>query len=229
VRILHRACAVLLSSLALTACSSGGGDENPDARLESAAEQINAAEAIEFSLETDELPGGVAGVLSVQGRGDDSPSFEGDARVSAAGATLPAEVIVVDGQMWIKTGLTPEFLKVDPGRYGIPDPARIIGAGDDSAVALLTSAEDVESGEQVREGKKVLTTITGTLPGADVAALLPTADADGAFTAKFHLTEEDALNDVVITGPFYDGYDDVTYTLQITALDSPVDIAPPSK
>lgn len=229
-RTLLRTLAVLLlGTLALGACTSGGDDRDPEARLQAAADEINAAEAIEFSIETDELPKGVSGVLSVQGQGDDSPSFEGEAEVSAAGSTLPAEVVVVDGQMWIKTGLTPDFLEVDPGRFGIPDPAQLIGSGEDSAVSLLTSAEDVESGDQVREGKQVLTTITGTIDGEDVARLLPTADPDGSFEAKFHLTEDDALNDLVISGPFYDGEDDVTYTMQLSAMDSAIDVTPPSE
>lgn len=222
----------LAAAVLLSACSSQDTDQpdaDPAARLQAAADTITAAPAIEFSLATDRLPSGVTGLLSVKGEGNDSPAFRGEARVSAGGAALPAEVVAVDGQLWAKTGFSSEFLTIDPAQLGVPDPAQLVGSGDDSAVSLLTSATDLEEGDEVRDGRDVLTTITGTIPGADVARLLTTADESGDFAAEFRLTEDDVLRDVVVSGPFYAGSDDVTYTLTITALDSPVEITAPKR
>ncbi|WP_166376023.1 LppX_LprAFG lipoprotein [Aeromicrobium phragmitis] len=222
----------LAAALVLTACSSEDTDQpdtDPSARLQAAADTITAAPAIEFSLATEQLPSGVTGLLSVKGQGNDSPAFQGEARVSAGGTALPAEVVAVDGQLWVKTGFSSEFLTVNPEQLGVPDPAQLVGSGEDSAVSLLTSATDLDEGDEVRDGRDVLTTITGTIPGADVARLLTTADENGDFEAEFRLTEDDVLRDVVVTGPFYAGSDDVTYTLTITALDSPVEITAPTR
>ncbi len=216
----------------LAACSSQDTERTepgPSARLQSAADAIAAAPAIEFSLATDQLPAGVSGLLSVKGRGNDSPAFQGEARISAAGTALPAEVVAVDSQLWVKTGFSSDFLTIDPTELGVPDPAQLVGSGDDSAVSLLNSATGLEEGDKVRDGRDVLTTITGTIPGADIARLLTTADEDGEFGAEFRLTDEDVLHDVVVTGPFYAGTDDVTYTLTISPLDSPVEITAPKR
>ncbi|WP_185973009.1 LppX_LprAFG lipoprotein [Aeromicrobium piscarium] len=221
--------AALVAALVLTACTSDEGSSgDPEERLDAAAARLQDAPAIDFSIGTDELPRGVTGLLSVKGHGDTSPAFEGEARVVAGGTTLPADVIATDGKLWVKTGLSSEFLSIDPAQFGIPDPAQLV-SGEDGVLSLLTSATDLEEGEDVRDGRDVLTTITGSLAGADVARLLPTADESGTFEVEFRLNQDDELTDAVVTGPFYAGEDDVAYTLTITALDEPVEITEPAR
>ena len=66
----------------------------------------------------------------------------------------------------------------------------------------------------MRDGKEVLTTYTGTVPGDGGrrgASRAPTRQA--TFDATFTLTDDDRLDKAVLTGPFYPDADDVTYTI----------------
>ncbi|OUZ08365.1 hypothetical protein BHE97_14230 [Aeromicrobium sp. PE09-221] len=221
--------AVVITAVLMSACTSDDSSPgDPEGRVDAAVASLREAPAIDFSIATDELPRGVTGLLSIKGKGDMTPAFEGEARVAAGGTTLPAEVIAMDGELWVKTGLSSEFLSIDPTQFGIPDPAQLV-SGEDGALSLLTSATDLEEGEDVRDGRDVLTTITGTIDGARVAALLPTADESGTFEVEYRLNQDDELTDAVITGPFYTDKDDVAYTLKIAALDEPVQITEPAR
>ncbi|MDQ3664672.1 MAG: hypothetical protein M3353_08460, partial [Actinomycetota bacterium] len=83
------------------------------------------------------------------------------------------------------------------------------------------------SGEQSRDGEDVLTTIDGSLPGEVVESLIPSADPAAGFDVTYRLDGDDDLRGASITGPFYPGGGDVTYDLEVTASDEPVDIALP--
>ena len=76
-------------------------------------------------------------------------------------------------------------------------------------------------GRQVRDGKDVLTTITGHHPGHVGRAILPSADTQRTFTVTYRLTDDNELRDASLTGPFYAGVADVTYTVELTTSDAP--------
>lgn len=143
------------------------------------------------------------------------------------GASIGAEVIAVDGKVWAKTGFSPMWAPLDPSSLGAPDPADLVGKDSDSGLgSLLGATEDVEAGDKSRDGKDVLTEITGTLPGDRIKDLIPTADEQADFDVTYRLTDDDELHDATITGPFY-GDDDVTYTLTLDPRDEPADISAP--
>ncbi len=219
---------LLSSALLMTACTGDDSDSAPaDERLDAAATALAEATSLEISLSTKALPSGVTGLLSATGVGDHSPAFSGDVQVVAGGATIGAEVIAVDGKVWAKTGFSPVWAPLDPQTFGAPDPAALVGADVDSGLAgLLGATEDVKLGNRSRDGDEVLTQITGTLPGEEVAALIPTADKNSDFAITYRLTDDDELHDAKVKGPFY-GDDDVTYTLTIEPSDDAVSIEAP--
>lgn len=219
-------------TLTLTACTGGddgGGDEtDTDAlagRLASAQKTLDAAETIELSLATKELPNGVTGLLSAEGAGNHSPAFQGTVTVVTGGASLDADVIATGGSVWAKTGFSPAFLTIDPATLKAPDPASLFVAGK-GVSGLLPATEDLEDGGEKRDGSDVLSTITGTLEGGDVQALIPSADVDGSFDVEWRLDDDDVLRDATVKGPFYDD-SDVTYTLKVSTSDEPVQITKP--
>lgn len=223
--------AALLVSFLLTACT--GEDEAPtkDAgqRLEAAAAALATAEALDISLTTKELPQGQQGLLSAKGTGNHTPAFTGDVEVVTGGVTIGAEVIATEGKVWAKTGLSPGFLELDPATLGAPDPAALVGTSADTGLGgLLGATEGVKTGGRSRDGSEVLTEITGTIPGATIAALLPTADDSADFDVTYRLTDDDVLHDARLTGSFY-GADAgaVTYTLTLAPLAEPVTIKAP--
>lgn len=221
---------VLLSAGLLLAACTGGDDDSagsPTERLATAAQKLADAPALDISLSTSSLPSGQSGLLSANGVGTHAPAFKGKVEVIAVGATVGADVVAVDGKVFAKTGFSPSFTQLDPSSIGAPDPAGLIGAtADDGLAGLLSKTEDLTSGDKSRDGKLVLTEITGKIPGKEVAALLPSADDTTDFDVTYRLTDDDVLHDATLTGPFYGG-ESMSYTVTLKPLgDAPSIEAP---
>lgn len=225
--------AVLLPVLALSVAGCTGDDEGEGAsseelagRLADARKDLDSAESLGLELSTKELPSGVTGLLEAEGEGTHAPAFKGTVKVSLKGVPLNADVVSVDGKVYAKTGFSPSFVPLDPASLGAPDPAALLST-DGGISSLLTETDDLKSGGESRDGRDVLTTITGTIAGADVRALIPTAQEDATFDATYRLTDDDVLRDVTLEGLFYDSDDEVTYTVAVTPSDESVEIVAP--
>lgn len=204
---------VLVALAAVAGCS---GDEEPKAdprtTLAAAKKNLDGTSGVRIGLSTDKLPSGVSGLLDADGVGTHDPAFEGTIKVSASGVTADAEVVAVGGKVYAKLPFTSRFAPIDPADYGAPDPADLL---DDHGglSSLLTSATEVQTGKQVRDGKVVLSTYTAKVPGDAVESVIPSADPEAAFSAIFTLTDADLLDKAVLSGPFYPDADSVTYTI----------------
>ncbi|WP_370619380.1 LppX_LprAFG lipoprotein [Mumia qirimensis] len=226
--------AVLLPTLALSVmgCSGedggkdDGGGADPAERLSAARTVLDDAASIELDLATKALPSGITGLLDAKGTGTHAPAFDGAVTVSLKGVPVKADVISVDGTVYAKTGFAPDFLPLDPASIGAPDPAALMTA-DGGISALLEETDDLKDDGESRDGRDVLTTITGTISGEDVRALIPTAQADATFDATYRLTDDDVLRDVTLDGLFYDSDEAVVYTIAVTASDDDVEITAP--
>jgi lipoprotein LprG len=223
--------AAAIATLALGALASGCSDETPEAtpdelrdRLAAAKTQIDEAASVEFSLAADELPDDEIGILEASGVGTHEPAFEGEVNVNVTGGQ--AKVIAVDGEVYAKPSFSLGYSPIDPSQLGGPDPAVLFDT-ETGVTSFLTSTDDLAAGEDSRDGNDVLSTITGTLPGDIVQRLIPKADGAADFDVTYRLTEDDALRDVVITGPFYGDGGDVTYTMSLDASDDTVEITAP--
>jgi hypothetical protein len=93
--------------------------------------------------------------------------------------------------------------------------------------ALLTAATDVRADGEIRDGPDLLTKITGSVPGETVAALFPSADAGPDYPATFTIDEDSHVHSVEVTGPFYEGHGDVTYTITFDSYGDEVEISAP--
>jgi len=200
--------------------------QSPEDVLAAAKATLDETSGVHIVLSTDELPPGTSGILNADGIGTHAPAFEGSLKVAASGITADAEVVAVDGVVHAKLPFTTDFAPIDPADYGAPDPAALMGT-EGGLSSLLTSIEGVEEGKPVRDGELVLTEYTGTVPGDVVASIIPTASADSDFDATFTITEEDVLNEAVLTGPFYPAGDDVTYTIRFDQYDTSKNITAP--
>ena len=80
---------------------------------------------------------------------------------------------------------------------------------------------------QVRAGSEVLTTITGTIPGAAVVDLFKIGDRNGTFDVTYGLTDGDELRQVTLTGPFFGAGTSSTYVLTLDQYGQPVTITAP--
>lgn len=226
----HTAIYGVLVVALLGACTSADDDSpaDPNDRLAAAASLLADAPSLEISLVTERLPDGQTGLLSATGVGDYSPAFEGDVVVTTGGLSIPSEVIAVDDEVWASTGFSDGYLILDPASLQAPDPARLLGTGSsDGLPGLLSQGVEVETEGRIRDGSDVLTEITATIAGTDIAALLPTADPDGTFEISYRLTDADEFRSAVVSGPFYQDSADVTYTLTMTASDAALSITAP--
>jgi lipoprotein LprG len=214
--------------LALGGCSSADAPQpqSPEESLAAAKATLDETPGVHILLETKKLPTGVNGILRADGYGTHAPAFRGTIKVAASGVTVDVPVVSVDDTVYAKLPFTTDFAEIDPGEYGAPDPAVLMGstAGFSS---LLTSVEDLKQGAAQRAGADVLNTYTGTPPGSVVAGIIPTAAAAGVFDATFTVSEDDVLNKAVLTGPFYPQGGDVTYTVTFDEYDTAKEITKP--
>jgi lipoprotein LprG len=204
-----------LSAVAVASCSTGGESSlEPEQRLAAAKTALDDTSGVQLQLAADALPQGVSGLVSAQGTATHDPAFDGTIKVSASGITADAEVVAVDGVVHAKLPFTTKFVEIDPADYGAPDPAALMST-QDGLSSLLTAAQGVEEGKQVRDGDTVLSQIVGTVPGDAVRAVIPSASQDADFDATFTLDDANQATRVVLTGPFYPDAGDVTYTVDL--------------
>jgi lipoprotein LprG len=205
---------VLLATALVAGCSGTetASEATPTERLAAAKRTLDKTPGVRISLATEKLPDGVDGLLGATGVGTHAPAFDGKIRVATSGFTADVDVVAVDGTVYAKLPFTTNFVEVDPTDYNAPDPARLM-AVEGGLSSLLTAAQDVQPGKQVRDGKAVLSTFTASLPGEAVSSVIPSAAADADYDARFVLDDSDRLDRMVMTGPFYPAADQVTYTV----------------
>lgn len=230
-RLALAAVAATSALLLLAGCTGSQTDDTDDTealqeRLSAARATLDEAPTVLVDLSTEQVPDGVSGLLSANGRGTHEPAFEGDVKVSTGGATLSAEVVAIGDQVWAKTSFAPTFLTIDPATLKAPNPAALLQV-EGGITEILEQTTGLTQGDRSRDGETVLTAIEGTLPGDVVATILPSAPAEATFDVVYRLTDDDELVDATMTGPFYGDGTDVTYAVELTTSDEPVEITEP--
>jgi lipoprotein LprG len=206
---------VVLALLPVLGSCSGGEEKQgatPEDTLAAAKKNLDATSGVRIGLFTEALPSGVRGLLAADGVGTHDPAFQGTIKVATSGVTADADVVAVDDKVYAKLPFSATFVPIDPDRYGAPDPADLLEP-EGGLSSLLTAADEVQTGDKVREGKAVLSSYTAKVPGTAVASVIPSADAKASFAAIFTVTDDDRLDKAVLSGPFYPGSDDVTYDI----------------
>ena len=218
----------LLMVAALAACtgSSSAPVKTPAQQLAAAKAQVDAATSMHLTLRSSGIPATVNGALGADGSGTHAPAFKGtlDARIS--GFEAKVDVVSIDKLLYVKLPFTTQFVQADPKTYNAPDPAQLF-ATEGGITSLLTATTNPVEGAKIRVGPEVLTTITGTLPGASVSGLLNIGDATKTFNVAYGITDPGGeLRTVTMTGPFYPGATS-TYTLTLDKYGAPVEISKP--
>lgn len=220
---------VLLAAVALTGCG-GSDDKGSDpqdvtAALTEAKEAFDEATGVHFRLSTDAKPDGDA-VLGAEGDLTTQPAFSGDVTVNYLGfkgITVP--VVSVDGKVYVKLPVAPDYSELDPATVGAPNPADFIDP-DKGISGLLLELEDAKQSDEKREGKKIVTTYTGTLTGDLVAAIIPSADKDSDYATVVGLSDGE-LTTLQITGDFFKDSGEATFDLVFDNYDGIDDIKAP--
>ena len=210
----------LVLAASLTGCTgdddSPFGDRSPDEVLAQAADQLASTSGTNMTLSTDDFPDGTSGIVGASGATTSAPAFEGTLQVRLASTTFDVPVVAVDDVVWARLPLQTKWSDIDPAEYGAPDPSQLLGE-ENGVGALLASTEDAEQGASERGGKdnkEVLTTFSGTIDGDVMERMIPSSAGD-TFDVDYLVTEENQLREVRMTGVFYAGTDEMTYTLRV--------------
>ena len=223
-----------LCLVGVSACSSGADTPSPSQsteispaqRLAAAKNKADVATSFHLRLTSADVPDGADGIISAEGVGQHPPAFKGTFKLRLRGIEADAEVVSLNGDVYAKLPFIPGMNKIDPKAFGLPDPATFFST-DKGLTTLLTNTSNPTKGEPVRLGSEVLSTINGTVPGANVVDLLGIGDRSGTFAATYGLTDADQLRQVVLKGPFFGAGTTSTYTLVLDKYGEPVTIEKP--
>lgn len=227
------AAAFALATVAVTslaACSGGddgkkptdnasldadGDDEvTPEEVLDHAKGELDATPGVRLTIGTDDTPDIDTYLQSASGVIIREPAaFEGTASAEVSGAPVnDVGVVSVDDVFYVNLLGWTEF---DPDDLCAPDPAQLLDT-EKGVSTVLSDATDVEEGESEIDGDNrdvVITTYTGTVPGATVKRILPCSPGD-EFDASFNIDNDGVLKSARLTGEFFAGAE-LTYTITI--------------
>lgn len=222
------ALAALLTAV-LAACGSeshhsGADGPDPAQALAAAKKHFDAAPSIHLDLSTDSRPTSGSAVLGAQGVLTHAPAFKGDVAVFLLGTRANVPVVAVGGKVYAKLPLTTRYNVIDPHQYGAPDPATFADPHH-GVSSLLTELQDVKQTGTARAGNTIVTIYSGTLSGARVAPLIPSADPQSSYDTTLNLDKQNRLTSIHVTGDFFGGQS-VTYDVAVS-YGGPVTITAP--
>jgi lipoprotein LprG len=209
-----RAGVVATMLAALLACGSDQPAGDPAEVLASARTALVKTSGVHITVTCDDLPDDVSGLVGADGTLTSAPAFDGTVQLRYGGITADLPVISVDGTVWARLPFTTDYAVIDPAEYDAPDPALLL-APSSGLPRWLAEASEVHGGDPVRDGHDVLTPYYGSLPGPVVAAVIPGADDGATFAVTFTITHDGLLHEAEVTGPFYQGEQDVTYVVGV--------------
>jgi lipoprotein LprG len=226
--------AVLVTAVLLLSGCGGGSDskaapkdKTPTEVMEHAKKLFDDASSVHLELSTDSSPpAGSNGVLGATGDLTHDPAFKGDVKVVLSGLTATVPITSVDGKVYAKLPLSTSYSTINPGEYGAPDPADFVDP-DTGLSSLLTQLDGLKKGGEKRSGDQILTTYTGTLPGASVKKIIPSASAKATYKTEVGVDEKGYARTVKVTGVFFSTDDDVTYNVKFSNYDKGVKITAP--
>ncbi len=223
-RHLATGAAAALLSTSLVACSDSDPDEaaqngaTAEEVMSAAKSELDATSGVELSLTTDDQRDEGDFLRSAEGVITDAPAFQGTAGGRFRGFNAEdVEVRSVDGEFYVNAPVI-GWDTYDPAELCAPDPATLLDP-DTGVSAVLVAATDLEVGEQRRaedDNSVVVTPYTATVPGTAVKTILPCAP-DDSFDATITIDDDGRLRAADLTGVFFSGGDDITYSITITA------------
>lgn len=223
---------VLLSAAGLlVGCGGGAHDtvtkQSPAQVLADAKQKFDTTSGLTFTLTSTGVPQKVNGVTAAQGQGVVSataPKFQGSVGATIKGVTGTVQVIAVGADTWMKF-FTPDYTEVDLATLHAPNPATLFSP-DDGVSTMLPATTGVRDAGQIRDGRAVLHSYTGTLPGSVVKDLLLLGDGKHTFDVDYGVDDDGYLRSATIKGPFWT--DTIsTYVLSLQDYGQTVDIKAP--
>lgn len=233
----------LLAATTLTACTGepeetagqneaadadDDGSVTPEEVMAYAKSLLDETSGVRLSLETGDSPPEGDFLQAAEGTITTQPAFDGSVSGRVMGFDASGiDVVSVDGKLQVNVPVT-GWTEFDPSEFCAPDPALLLDP-DSGVSSVLTAAEGLEEGEAERGGadnEEVLTPFDGSVPGEAIKKILPCAEGDD-FEANFRVNGDGYLESADITGEFFPGVDDITYTIQVLEYDVEREITAP--
>ncbi len=141
---------------------------------------------------------------SAEGAAVPPDGFDGSFDITQSGLNVTVPIIAIDGQVWAQLPLTSVWSEVDPADYGLPDPGTLLDPEQGVSQLLVLDPDPRELG-QTRLEDEVLDTFAATLPGDELAGVLPIGDPSGDVAAELAIDPDtDELRILDLLGDFYD-------------------------
>lgn len=226
----HRVAAPLAAAAVcagLAGCGSGPGVD-PHTLLQQAKRTIDATPAVHFVLSSSGASG--SGTIITGGAGDAHrpDQFRGTLNVMQSGFSVTVSILSTGGQFLVKLPFTASFEPTDPSKYGFGDPATLLDPDKGLSSLLVHPLSASDAGRDRFNGEE-LDEVDVTLPGAQVAALLTSADKSKPVQGRIGIDSGNhQIRRVVLTGPFFEAGKDSTFTLVLDSYGENVTITPPA-
>ena len=229
------AVAALLSALlAVAACGDNLPLEGPtptptptpEQRLDAAAERMAALTSLAFRLSHEEgatqlFEGVVATVVSGEVAIPGGANVEVEAE--ALGFFVSINIVVVDDQAYMTDPLSGTWQSLPAA--DLPFDFRDLGA---TLADITRSVEAPALGAALEIDGISTVGVTGTVTGADLAALIPGADVDAQLNVELYVDADGLVRRVRLSDSLIEGdVDNVVRVLDFSAFDAPVSVSVP--
>lgn len=209
-------------AVALTACGSKPHAATQQeqtkilARLAAAKTQLDNTPAVNFALKTTGL--------TASGYGTHPEGFSGTATNSLGSV----KVIALGNQVWADGApLFGTWTPIDPTQFGFPNPAPLMSTSTGLST-LLTAVTGLDTGQQTRNGRTIVTAYTGKVSGAEMKKVVSTADSTSTYTVTFKLTDSNQLVEAIITGALVQNSPSATYDVTLSTCTDCAPISAPT-
>lgn len=207
---------VVAAVLAVSGCG-GHATTSPGTALTQAEQHLDSTSGVHLTLTSSGVPAGVTAPSKADGVLTRAPAFQGTITLPVMGISASIGVIALGNRVWAKLPFTTSYQPIDPAKYGVPDPAALLTPAT-GVSHLLAQSRGTTTGASRRGGtddKAILTEYDATLPGADVAKVIP--GATGSFRAAYTIDDSGYLDSAALTGHFAGaGHPTFTYTLTLS-------------
>lgn len=210
--------------LAGTAC---GATADPAALLRSAKQEFDAARTAHFTLTSSSVQGGGPFITGGSGDMQRPSSFTGSLDVDVSGLQLSVKVLSVGGVFYAQLPNSSSLQPTNPADYGFGDPAELLDPHRGLSNLLVICAHPSLASDDRYNGAE-LHEVSCSLPGSAIAALLTDAAPSQPVAATFGIDSTTMqLRRVALTGPFFSGAGNTTFTLIVDHYGESVSITPP--
>ncbi len=219
--------ALLVVTLVAMLSACGSPPVDAPTLLSDAKHSVDATNSLHFGLSSSDAQ--AAGTALVGGSGDAKrpDGFTGTLNVSIDGIILKINIASVGGKFYVQLPFASGWEVAQPDKYGFGDPGQLINT-DHGLSSLLGKAKAPTLGDNDRYNGELLNEVKCTIPGADVARLLTSADPSQDDSAVIGIdADTHQLRRVVLTGPFFSKTKMSTYTLILDQYGESVSVTPP--